>query len=315
MAIIQLLRNLITGVTPSSLEEGETATNVADRRMWMGNAAKTPVPIVHPDVQIYDKVTYVNGVGNNQPAIGDGGFSKVFASGVLGFLAGPARVGFPTLPPTRGNVMIVDAAGDLAFGPQSTPVNVFVAVPDQGTTENWQEFNAFDWSGTPVSGTNDPTAFEAKAGQTVYITFAATDQFRLWGGPIETEFGGSTGNDLVDNTFLVGGGATTDFATVAEVNAGVRNDAAIAPDAAAATLFRLNAGIANPATNVVGASVSYEATSNVTFAAGGTMQINRDVSLGTLGTGIAIDVPGGTLRGTALRPLVIDEAEIDGGTY
>jgi len=44
MANIIKLKNSITSTTtPSSLEQGEVAINITDKKMWVGNASTTPI--------------------------------------------------------------------------------------------------------------------------------------------------------------------------------------------------------------------------------------------------------------------------------
>jgi hypothetical protein len=47
MPAIKTKNSISTGVTPSSLNQGELAVNITDSKMWVGNAATTPVLIVN----------------------------------------------------------------------------------------------------------------------------------------------------------------------------------------------------------------------------------------------------------------------------
>lgn len=46
MPSIQFKRSTVSGVTPSSLAQGEIAVNIADQKAWIGNASGTPVRII-----------------------------------------------------------------------------------------------------------------------------------------------------------------------------------------------------------------------------------------------------------------------------
>lgn len=45
---IKIKNSTTTATTPSSLVQGELAVNITDKKVWVGNAASSPVLIVEP---------------------------------------------------------------------------------------------------------------------------------------------------------------------------------------------------------------------------------------------------------------------------
>ena len=117
--IIKLKNSVTTTNAPSSLQQGEVAINVTDRKVWVGNAATTPVQLL--------------GDGST------GSFTSLSVSGVATFSAGSVSapaitttgdtntgIFFPaadTIAFTEGGVegMRIDSNGDLTVG-RTTPL-------------------------------------------------------------------------------------------------------------------------------------------------------------------------------------------------
>ena len=82
MSTTIVLKNSVTTTnTPSSLAQGEVAINITDKKMWVGNAATTPIQIVSNDPNgIFTSVTDSGLTNTRVTYAGAGGLLKDSAS-------------------------------------------------------------------------------------------------------------------------------------------------------------------------------------------------------------------------------------------
>ena len=151
---IKLKNSVTTTNTPSSLAQGEVAINITDKKVWVGNAATTPVQL-----------------------LGDGGsatFLSITVTGVSTFSAGTVSapsittsgdtntgIFFPaadTIAFTEGGVesMRIDSDGDVGIGTASPSYRLHVVTPATATrqtlsnisrtTANWVRFTNPEYS-------------------------------------------------------------------------------------------------------------------------------------------------------------------------
>jgi len=119
--ILKTKNSVTTTVVPTTLQQGELAVNITDKKVWVGNAATTPVQLL--------------GGG------ADGSFTNISVSGVATFGAGTVSapaitttgdtntgIYFPaadTIAFTEGGVeaMRINASGNVGIGPAGTSTN------------------------------------------------------------------------------------------------------------------------------------------------------------------------------------------------
>jgi hypothetical protein len=104
---VKLKNSVITTNAPSSLQQGEVAINITDRKVWVGNAATTPVQLIG-DGSSFNNLSYTGTLtgGTGIVNIGLGQFYKD-ASGNIGLgTTTPTGVGA-----TYRNLVIVGSAG------------------------------------------------------------------------------------------------------------------------------------------------------------------------------------------------------------
>jgi len=125
------LKNSVTSTNvPSSLVQGEVAVNVTDKKVWIGNAASSPVQILGAGASL-------NGMPIGATTASTGAFSTLSATGVTTVQAGTAAapaitttgdtntgIFFPaadTIAFTEGGVesMRINASGDVGIGTAS----------------------------------------------------------------------------------------------------------------------------------------------------------------------------------------------------
>jgi hypothetical protein len=174
--IIKLKNSVTTTNAPSTLQQGEVAINVTDRKVWVGNAATTPVQLL--------------GDGST------GSFTSLSVSGVATFSAGTVSapaitttgdtntgIYFPaadTIAFTEGGVesMRIDASGQVGIGiapsftldvyRSSTTSSLVVARNDTSTTAMYATSSA-SFAGTT---TNTPFGFITNNTERMRITSA-----------------------------------------------------------------------------------------------------------------------------------------------
>ena len=174
---IKLKNSVTTTNTPSSLAQGEVAINITDKKVWVGNAATTPVQL-----------------------LGDGGsatFSSITVTGVSTFSAGTVSapsittsgdtntgIYFPaadTIAFTEGGVesMRIDSSGNMAIGNSSPAARLDIqqANPTRGIFQRVYNSTAgSSQTGAQIQFTQDSRA-DWVIGQP-----AATDAFAIWSG-------------------------------------------------------------------------------------------------------------------------------------
>lgn len=114
------LKNSVTAAsTPSTLSQGEVAVNITDKKVWIGNAASSPVQLVGP--------------GSDDLAVADGGTGASTASGARANLLAigyTATTGSAILPSgTTGQRDAAPVAGYIRF---NSTTNTF-----EGYTTAW----------------------------------------------------------------------------------------------------------------------------------------------------------------------------------
>ena len=135
MATTIVLKNSVTTTnTPSSLAQGEVAINVTDKKVWVGNAATTPIQIVNggPD-GVFTSVTDSGLTNTRVTYAGAGGLLKDSASittdgttVTAGGFSGPHNGTVGATTPAAGTFTTLTASSTLSFASQSIP---FAALP------------------------------------------------------------------------------------------------------------------------------------------------------------------------------------------
>jgi hypothetical protein len=149
---IKLKNSVTTTNVPSSLEQGEVAVNVTDKKVWVGNAATTPVQLL--------------GTG------ADGNFSALTcttlaASGVATFSAGTVSAPAITTTGDTNTGIFFPAADTIAF------------------TEGGAESMRIDSSGNVGIGTSSPTVF---ANKNLEVNGTGDSSFNLGVGGTHTAY-------------------------------------------------------------------------------------------------------------------------------
>lgn len=319
-SIMQQKRNTTAGSPPAAaaLAEGELGVNVADGLLWTGGTGGTgaPVTVANPTKQVYLDSIY-DGGGGNLPLIGSAVNLKFFASGALGFEASPggAIYPFPAVDGVAGQVMALNAGGTaFEFVAQAAAVNQFYTIPVGAGGDLWEDFNEVDWTGTNNQGQTTLTAFEANAGETIYLTFDRDATTYIFAAMVGTEYG-LGGTLLTDNSLFIGLGGATPFATQADYNAGTAG-VAVDPAVGNNNYLTKSAAGAGGAFQNVNSDVGFQGDFVVATSGGTRSEINRDTSFGAAGTPVTLTAANGTMQGLdAANPLTIDNAVIDGGTF
>jgi hypothetical protein len=138
--IIKLKNSVTTTNAPSSLQQGEVAINVADRKVWVGNAATTPIQLL--------------GEGAT------GSFTTLSVSGVATFSAGTAALPSITTTGDTNTGIFFPAADTIAFtegGVESVRINASGNVgigSTNPTTRLVVDAPTCQITGTSTTGTN-----------------------------------------------------------------------------------------------------------------------------------------------------------------
>lgn len=134
MATTIVLKNSVTTTnTPSSLAQGEVAINVTDKKVWVGNAATTPIQIVNggPD-GVFTSVTDSGLTNTRVTYAGAGGLLKDSASittdgtTITAAFSGAHNGTVGATTPAAGTFTTLTASSTLSFPSQSIP---FAALP------------------------------------------------------------------------------------------------------------------------------------------------------------------------------------------
>jgi hypothetical protein len=218
---IKLKNSVTTTSTPTSLAQGEVAINVTDKKVWVGNAATTPVQLL--------------GGG------ADGSFTNISVSGVATFGAG--TVSLPSITTT----------GD-------TNTGIFFPAADTiGFTEGGVEalrINSNGQTATSIAGTASLPSFTRTGDENTGIFFPAADTIAFTEGGVESMRIDSAGNVgigtnsinaklQVEGIASINGAAiATDFALNIRASTGVTSGiVAFGPSATVQTSLYSDSGI------------------------------------------------------------------------
>jgi len=135
MATTIVLKNSVTTTNaPSSLTQGEVAVNVTDKKVWVGNAATTPIQLLGSGADgVFSSVTDTGLTNTRVTYAGTGGLLKDSANittdgttlTAAGF-SGPHNGTVGATTPAAGTFTTLTASSTLSFASQSIP---FAALP------------------------------------------------------------------------------------------------------------------------------------------------------------------------------------------
>jgi len=187
MATTIVLKNSVTTTnTPSSLAQGEVAINVTDKKVWVGNAATTPIQIVNggPD-GVFTSVTDSGLTINRLTYAGTGGLLKDSANIVTDGSKITTSTGFVGGPWTTATRPASPATGQEGF---NTTIGAIEA------------YNGTSWVS---GGITAPTVTVYTSGSGTFTTAANTKYLfvRLVGG-------GGGGGASITNSGTTGGNTT-----------------------------------------------------------------------------------------------------------
>ena len=131
---IKLKNSVTTTAVPSSLAQGEVATNVTDKKLWVGNAASSPVQFLGAGATVSGtNVDYTGTLtgGTGVVNLGSGQFYKD-ASGNVG-------IGI-TNPSANGQLAVLSPSGGITYGLVGR------------SADGYGRFQAWDRSGTVGTG-------------------------------------------------------------------------------------------------------------------------------------------------------------------
>jgi hypothetical protein len=218
MATTIVLKNSVTTTnTPSSLAQGEVAINVTDKKVWVGNAATTPIQIVNggPD-GVFTSVTDSGLTNTRVTYAGAGGLLKDSAnittdgtiltatkfSGALNGTVGattPAAGAFTTITASSTIVGSSTVTGTALIPSGATVPSNGVYLPTTnavGFSSNSSENARLDTAGFKVGTTADDPVAARVLGTSIRSSAGANGAIYSRGGGWELGIANSSGNHI-----------------------------------------------------------------------------------------------------------------------